>query len=173
LATHPPQKVDIRSLPRCVISAIERRLSVVLPIGIYHHSLEENMYRIAAAVFLLLVSVAASSAQGLIPAVWQGQRGSLLKVLAVNPATGDFTGVFISGPSGPCPAVPYDAAGRISGPRVVFQTSRNWTPDCRITTVGSGRFVSPTTVVTKWIATYVGPNGRVVRVRGTEVFQRI
>jgi hypothetical protein len=155
-----------------VISAIERRLSVVLPIGIYHHSLEENMYRIAAAVFLLLVSVAASSAQGLIPAVWQGQRGSLLKVLTIDPA-GNFAGVFISGPSGPCPAVPYDAVGRIQGPRVVFQTSRNWTPDCRITTVGSGRFVSPTTVVTRWIATYVGPNGRVVRVRGTEVFQRI
>jgi hypothetical protein len=130
------------------------------------------MYRIAAAVFLLLVSAAASSAQGLIPAVWQGQRGSLLKVLAVDPA-GNFAGVFISSPVGPCPAVPYDVVGRIRGPQLVFQTSRNWTPDCRITTVGSGRFVSPTTVVTRWIATYVAPNGRVVRVRGTDVFQRI
>jgi hypothetical protein len=36
---------------------------------------------------LLLASAAASSAQGLFPSVWQGQRGSLLKVLAVDPAT--------------------------------------------------------------------------------------
>ena len=129
--------------------------------------------RIVAAFFLLLVSVAGSLAQGLQPAVWQGQRGSVLKVLTVDPTTGNFAGVFLSSPVGPCPAVPYDAVGRIQGPRVVFQTSRNWTSDCRVTTVGSGRFVSPTTVVTRWIARYVGPDGRMVRVRGTDVFQRI
>jgi hypothetical protein len=44
------------------------------------------MYRIITGLFLLLVSVAASSAQGLLPAVWQGQRGSVLKVLAVDKA---------------------------------------------------------------------------------------
>src|SRR5262249_19739896 len=87
--------------------------------------------------------------------------------------TGNFAGVFLSSPVGRCPAVPYDVVGRIQGPRVVFQTSRNWTSDCRVTTVGSGRFVSPTTVVTRWIARYVGPDGRMVRVRGTDVFQRI
>jgi hypothetical protein len=131
------------------------------------------MYRIVTALFLLLASAGASWAQDLLPAVWQGQRGSLLKVLVVDPATGNFAGVFVSSPVGPCPAVPYDVVGRIQGPRVIFQTSRNWTTDCRVTTVGSGRFVSPTTVVTRWIATYVAPNGRVVRVRGADVFQRI
>lgn len=130
------------------------------------------MYRILAAVFVLLVSTAVSSAQALLPSVWQGQRGSLMKVLTVDPA-GNFAGVFISSPAGPCPAVPYDAVGRVLGSRLVFQTSRNWALDCRVTTVGSGRFISPTTVATRWIATYVAPNGRVVRVRGTEVFQRI
>jgi hypothetical protein len=83
------------------------------------------MYRIIAALFFLLASAAASSAQGLFPSVWQSQRGALLKVLAVDPATGNFTGVFISGPAGSCPGVPYDLAGRVRGPRVVFQTSRN------------------------------------------------
>ena len=39
------------------------------------------MYRIIAALFLLLASTAASSAQGLYPSVWQTQRGGLLKVL--------------------------------------------------------------------------------------------
>ena len=129
----------------------------------YQHHLEENMYRIVAAFFLLLVSAAASSAQGLLPAVWQGQRGSVLKVLTADPGTGNFAGVFLSSPVGPCPAVPYDVVGRIQGPRLVFQTSRNWTSDCRVTTVGSGRFVSPTTVVTRWIATYVGPDGEAGR----------
>src|SRR2546422_9868637 len=131
------------------------------------------MFRIIAALVLLLASAAASSAQGLFPSVWQSQRGALLKVLAVDPATGNFTGVFISGPAGSCPGVPYDLAGRVRGTRVVFQTWRNWTPDCRVTTVWSGRFVSPTTVAARGIATYVAPNGRVTRVRGTEVFQRI
>jgi hypothetical protein len=131
------------------------------------------MSRIIAALFLLLASAAGASAQGLFPSVWQSQRGALLKILAVDPATGNFTGVFVSGPAGTCPGVPYDLAGRVRGPRVVFQTSRNWTTDCRATTVWAGRFVSPTTVVARGIATYVAPNGRVARVRGTEVFQRI
>ena len=59
------------------------------------------MYRIIAALFLLLASAAASSAQGLLPSVWQSGRGSLLKVLGVDPATGNFTGVFISGRRAP------------------------------------------------------------------------
>ena len=36
------------------------------------------MFRIIAALFLLLASAAASSAQGLFPSVWQGQRGAML-----------------------------------------------------------------------------------------------
>jgi hypothetical protein len=131
------------------------------------------MFHIVATLFLLIASAAASSAQGLSPSVWQSQRGAVLKVLAVDPATGNFTGVFVSGPAGTCPGVPYDLAGRIRAPRVAFQTSRNWTTDCRTTTVWYGRFVSPTTVVARGIATYVAPDGRVARVRGTEVFQRI
>ena len=85
------------------------------------------MYRIIAALFLLLASVASSSAQDLSPSVWQGQRGSLLKVLGADPASGNFTGVFIGSPGGPCPGdVPYELAGQIRGPRVVFQTSRSF-----------------------------------------------
>jgi hypothetical protein len=36
-----------------------------------------------------------------------------------------------------------------------------------------GRFVSPTTIAVRGIATYLAPSGHVVRVRGTEIFQRI
>ena len=141
--------------------------------GYQRQSGEANMYRIIAALFLLLASTAASSAQGLDPSVWQSQRGGLLKVLGVDPATGNFTGVFITSPGATCPRVPYSLAGRVRGPRIAFQTSRDWTSDCRVTTVWSGRFVSPTTITARGTATYPARNGRVVRVRGTEIFQRI
>ena len=58
------------------------------------------MRRIISACLLILASAATASAQGLTPSVWQSQRGGLLKVLSVDPA-GNFTGVFISSPTGP------------------------------------------------------------------------
>ena len=126
------------------------------------------MYRLIAAFVLLLVSAATASAQGLFPSVWQTQRGALLKVLWVD-AAGNFSGVFITSPAAaPCPAVPYNVVGSIRGNRVIFQTSRTWTPDCNVTTSWVGRFASPTTIVASGTATFAGR-----RVRGTEVFQRI
>jgi hypothetical protein len=130
------------------------------------------MYRLIVALFFLVASVAASSAQGLLPSVWKSQSGALLKVLRVDPA-GNFSGVFLSSPGGPCPAVPYDVTGRFRGSRVAFQTSRGWTSDCRVTAVWSGRLVGPTTVAARFVATRVGPGGRPVKTRGTEVFQRL
>jgi hypothetical protein len=125
------------------------------------------MYRVIAALFLLFASSATASAQGLFPSVWQTQRGALLKVLSVD-AAGNFTGVFITSPAGPCPAVPYNVVGSVRGPRVVFQTSRNWTSDCNVTTNWFGRFASPTTIVATGSAIFAGR-----RVRGTEAFQRL
>jgi hypothetical protein len=125
------------------------------------------MRRTIVVFSLLLASAATASAQGLSPSVWQSQRGGLLKVLSVDPA-GNFSGVFISSPTGPCPGVPYNLVGSVRGPRVVFQTSRNWTSDCNVTTNWSGRFVSPTTIVARGSALVAGR-----RVRGEEVFQRI
>ena len=75
------------------------------------------MYRILAAFFLLVASVATSSAQGLLPAVWQNQQGSLLKVSASDPATGRFAGVYINY-GGICPGAPYDVAGATRGVRI-------------------------------------------------------
>jgi hypothetical protein len=91
------------------------------------------MRRIIGAFLLIVASTATGSAQGLFPSVWQTQGGAVLKVLWVD-AGGNFSGVFISSPGSPCPGVPYNLAGSIRGPRVFFQTSRNWTPDCNVTT---------------------------------------
>src|SRR6516162_10134181 len=128
------------------------------------------MYRLLAALLFLVAFTAASLAQDLSPSVWQSERGAILKVLNADSATGNFSGVFISSPAGQCPAVPYDLAGHLQGPRVVFQTSRTWTADCSVTAVWSGHFVSPTTVATTWVARRVAPDGHVTRIRGTEVF---
>jgi hypothetical protein len=65
---------------------------------------------------------------GLMLSVWQSQRGALLKVLAVDPATGNFTGAFISVRRAPVRAFP-TIWRAVRGSRVVFQTSRNWTSD--------------------------------------------
>jgi hypothetical protein len=144
-------------------------------ISAHRHQRREktSMYRIITALFALVASAATASAQGLSPSVWKGDGGAILKVLRADSATGNFSGVFLSNPSAPCPVVPYDLAGRTRGPRVAFQTSRTWTSDCRATAVWSGRFVNPTTVATRWTATSVGPDGRPVTKRGTEVFRRI
>ena len=129
------------------------------------------MYRVIAALFLVAATAAAASAQALLPSVWRSDRGALLKVLYGAP--GGFSGVFLSTPSAPCPVVPYNVAGRIRGPWIGFQTSRTWTPDCSVTAVWHGRFVSPTMFVARWTATSVGPSGRVIRTRGREVFNRV
>ena len=62
------------------------------------------MRRTILAFALLLASAATASAQGLFPSVWQNQRGGVLKVLRVD-AGGNFSGIFISSPTGPCPGV--------------------------------------------------------------------
>jgi hypothetical protein len=131
------------------------------------------MVRLIAALFALVASVAAASAQGMLPSVWQSQGGAILKVLAADPATGDFSGVYLSTPTAPCPLVPYRVAGRFHVPWVRFQTSRTWTPDCAATAFWSGRLVSPDTLAVRWRSTSVGPDGRVVRRYGREIFRRL
>ena len=132
------------------------------------------MYRFSAAMVLLVASAGAASAQGGF-SIWQSQRGAILKVYNIDRTTGNFSGVFLSEPNGPCPGVNYDLAGRVERAqrRVVFATSRTWTSDCAVTTVWSGRALGPSTAAVRWSARYVAPNGRVVRTHGTEVFRRI
>ena len=125
------------------------------------------MYRIIAAFFLLVASVATSSAQpALFPSVWQNQNGSLLKVLAVGPA-GNFNGVFINY-APPCPGAVYDVAGGIRGPLIQFQAWKAWSLYCKSVTVWRGRMINPTTVVVKWVMTFGGRT-----VRGVDTFRRI
>src|SRR5262249_38170538 len=136
----------------------------------HQHLVRENMnmYRFTAALFLLVASTAASFAQGLLPSVWQSERGAILKILTADPVTGTFSGVFLSNPAGPCPLVPYNVAGGIRGNHIGFRTSRTWTPDCSVTAVWSGRFVAPATIVARWRTISGGP-----RTGGTEIFHKL
>jgi hypothetical protein len=131
------------------------------------------MYRLLVALGLVMASTAASSAQGF--SIWKSERGAILKVLRIDSATGNFSGIFISSPTGPCPAVPYDLAGRVRLPQrhVVFTTSRTWTSDCGGTVVWSGRPMVQGVAAVTWTARSVGPNGQVITRRGTEIFKRI
>jgi len=131
------------------------------------------MYRVLVALFLVVASSVASSAQGLLPAIWQSQRGAILKVLWADSASGNFGGVFISAPGGLCPGVPNDMAGRKWGTRVTFVTTRARSFDCRVTAAWRGPLLGPDRMVTYWRATFELPNGRRVTRRGTEVFRRI
>ena len=133
------------------------------------------MYRFTVALVLVIASATASSAQNWRPTIWQSERGAILKVLSIDSATGNFSGVFISSPTDPCPAVLYDLAGRVRLPQrhVVFRTSRTWTSDCGGTVVWFGRAIGPGTAAVTWTARSVGPNGQVIRIRGAEIFKRI
>jgi hypothetical protein len=129
------------------------------------------MSRVISAIVILIASTVASSAQGFFPAIWRGDQGSIVKVLRTDAATGNFTGIYINGTTGPCPGVRYDVAGQIRGQRIVFRTSRDWTENCRATVVWAGRILGPTTIATR--RALVTPNGRLVRERRTITFQRI
>jgi len=129
------------------------------------------MSRVISAIVILIASTVASSAQGFFPAIWRGDQGSIVKVLRTDAATGNFTGIYINGTTGPCPGVRYDVAGQIRGQRIVFRTSRDWTENCRATVVWAGRILGPTTIATR--RALVTPNGRLVRERRTITFQRV
>jgi len=131
------------------------------------------MYRLIGAFLALAVSTTMSAAQGLLPTVWQSNQGAIMKILQADPVSGSFTGIFISGPTGPCPGVPYALAGRVIGNRMVFRNTRSWTFDCRATTVWSGRLIGPASLSAFGVTTYFAPDGRVLKSSGTSVFQRI
>src|SRR5262245_7760221 len=119
------------------------------------------MYRMIGVLVVLIVSTVASSAQGLFPAIWRDDQGAIATVLRTDPATGNFTGIYINGTAGQCPGVRYDVAGQIRGQRIAFRTSRDWTENCRATVVWAGRILSPTTIATR--RALVAPNGRLIR----------
>ncbi|HEV3183885.1 MAG TPA: avidin/streptavidin family protein [Xanthobacteraceae bacterium] len=100
---------------------------------------------------------------------WQNQRGSTLEIFWVNPA-GPFDGVFINQAAGfECQGIPYPAVGTAAPAAVIFTVSFT---KCRSQTVWRGQ-VSGTTMSTKWVLTYVKPNGGIGILRGTDVFTRL
>ena len=99
---------------------------------------------------------------------WQNQRGSTLQIFFVNP-NGSFDGVFINQAAGfECQGIPYPAVGTATPAVVIFTVSFT---KCRSQTVWRGR-VSGTTMSTKWVLTYVKPNGGIGILRGKDVFTR-
>jgi hypothetical protein len=133
------------------------------------------MYRFTVALALVIASATASSAQTWRPTIWQSERGAIIKVLSIDPATGNFSGILISSPTGACPSVRYDMTGHVRAAqrRAVFTASNTWSSDCRGTVVWSARAIDPGTAAVKWVSKSAGPNGQVVTRRGTEIFKRL
>src|SRR5262249_29798793 len=131
----------------------------------------KHMYRCMIALSLVLASATAASAQSWRPTIWQSERGAIVKVLNIDPATGNFSGILITGPTGACPGVRYDMTGHVrrAQRRADFAASNTWSSDCAGTVVWRGRAIGPDTAAVRWIAKSTGPNGRVVTRRGTEI----
>jgi len=130
------------------------------------------MKRVLALLFFILPF----SAQAQMPSfsTWANNRGSLMSVFFVDPATGAFTGTYLNNAAGfDCRGVPYPVSGATKGSRVTFTV--NWkgilVPDCHSTTVWRGRFVGPA-LRTRWILNYVGSDGRPHVLRGADVFTK-
>jgi hypothetical protein len=127
------------------------------------------MLRIVGVLVIALCTLATSAfAQGLTPAVWKNQRGSILKVLAVDPS-GAFKGVYVNNAVGfHCQGTPYDVNGRVRGTRIAFRVVwKNIVEDCHSSTVWHGR-LHDQMVFTRWTLRQDG--GGVLR--GADTFQR-
>ena len=122
------------------------------------------MYRLVLALTLLVAATVSASAQGLpVPSYWLNQRGSEMKLYAINPQ-GTFQGVFINHAAGfSCQGKPYSLTGHEWGHRVVFGV--NFT-DCNSRTVWFGRVLG-NTIRTRWVL-YVSNPFHVIR--GYDVF---
>jgi hypothetical protein len=106
------------------------------------------MYRLFLALTLLVAAAVSASAQGLpVPSYWLNQRGSEMKLYAINPE-GTFQGVFINHSSGfNCQGRPYALTGHEWGHRVVFAVDF---PDCNAKAVWFGRVLG-NTIRTRWV----------------------
>ncbi len=127
------------------------------------------MRSIVALVLLVATSVAAF-AQSLPPwSVWQNQRGSFMKVFAIDPQ-GNFTGVYINNAPGfSCQGLPgFALTGRARRAFVTFKVVwNNGIQNCNSTTYWSGA-VNGNTMPTRWILTGAGGTQR-----GADLFTRL
>jgi hypothetical protein len=126
------------------------------------------MLRFVGILIALCTLATTAFAQGLAPSVWKNQRGSVMKILALDPS-GAFKGVYINYAAGfQCQGTPYDVNGRVHGTRIAFKVIwKNIFADCHSTTVWRGR-VGGQTMPTRWVLRTDA--GRVLR--GADTFQR-
>src|SRR5262249_13983912 len=112
-----------------------------------------EMLRIGAFAFAMLCLTQQGFAQDrIVPSVWEDQRGSIMKVLRVDRATGNFSGVYISNAQGfECAGTSYPLEGRAIGPEVFFRVVwRSYAADCHAATTWHGR-VSDWNLPAVWV----------------------
>lgn len=123
--------------------------------------------RLVAGLFLLVVANVSAFAQGLpAPSYWKNQRGSEMKISAID-VRGNFVGAYINHAAGfQCQNTPYDLRGRAFRGHIVFVVVwTNSVADCKSKTVWRGRVIGPT-ILTRWVLTGAGFKP----LRGTDIF---
>jgi len=122
------------------------------------------------ALALLVVSGVAAFAQGLPPwSIWTNQRGSLMKVFAID-GQGNFTGVYINNAQGfRCQGPPgFPLTGHTRGTAVTFTVVwNNGIQNCNSKTIWNG-VVRGKVMPTKWVLISAGPPQR-----GADLFTRL
>jgi Avidin family len=108
--------------------------------------------RFVATIALLAAATIAAFAQSLpVPSYWLNQRGSEMKLYAIDPQ-GNFLGVYINhAPGFACQGTPFPLSGHAIGALVTFTVV--WTnpwQDCHSRTIWRG-VVSGTSLPTKWL----------------------
>jgi len=128
-----------------------------------------HVYGAILGLVALLAANATAFAQSLPPwSVWQNQRGSFMKIFAIDPQ-GNFSGLYINNAPGfACQGLPgFALNGHTKGDAVTFKVVwNNGIQNCNSTTVWVGR-VSGRILPTTWVL--VGPSGTQ---RGADTFMQ-
>jgi hypothetical protein len=112
------------------------------------------MQRFVLTFVLLAAAGVSAFAQGLPPySYWKNQRGSEMKIFAVDPQ-GNFTGLYINNAPGyQCQGLPgFALSGRNCGTNVTFTVVwNNGIQNCHSRTIWQGHMLNPSVLPTTWV----------------------
>lgn len=129
-------------------------------------------FLVALAVVL---GATAGCAQNIPPnSTWVNQRGSTLRIVSIDSATGALRGEYINQAAGfECKGTPYVATGWVDSEKIAFSVHwKNATADCKSITSWTG-YLEKGFLVTDWDLTYIDAElGRPAVIRGSDTFTK-
>jgi len=130
------------------------------------------MKRLVTALSIVVATSVSAFAQSLpVPSYWRNQRGSEMKIYAID-AKGNFKGIYINHGGPGCQNSPFNLAGKekVGGHVTFIVVWTNFMQNCNSQTVWHGR-IEGKTIGTRWeFDTYGNPP---LSVRGSDIFQQL